>query len=151
MLGIDYRKLRELVTIVAVLDALHWSPSMRNQSQGRGPCPICDAPDRKRSFSVDRRGNRFQCFACGARGNQLDLFVKACKLTLYPAAIELCRRLRINVPYRQTEQRRGTRTSSVRAQRNVTAAASAMRQSATAQDERPLCLEDPGDKCIWKV
>jgi len=95
----------------AVLNVLHWSPLSRRRSEERGRCPVhCSTAPRSRSFSVDRRRNCFQCFSCGAKGNQLDLFAQTRKLDLYPAAIELCRLVGIDVPYLSNgEQRRGTR------------------------------------------
>lgn len=40
----------------------------------------------------------FRCFVCGKHGNQLDLFAAALKLPIYAAAVELCRRLDVELP-----------------------------------------------------
>lgn len=115
MSQIDFHTLKQVVDISAVLDALHWSPSFRNGHDDRGACPICGATAKARAFTVNRLRNCFQCFACKAKGNHLDLFAKTTKLKLYEAAVELCRRVGIEVPYLiAVEQRRGASRSEVR-------------------------------------
>lgn len=39
--------------------------------RGRGPCPICRTSRTSQAFSVRR--DRYACFACGARGDAIDL------------------------------------------------------------------------------
>ena len=46
---------------------------------------------------------------CGARGNQLDLWAALTKQSLYAAALDLCRRFNLDIPWLGSEQRRGTR------------------------------------------
>ena len=105
MARIDYRKLKMLVSMNDVVNVLQWKPVCALGGQERGKCPVHRSTNqRSRSFSVDRRGNRFQCFTCKAKGNQLDLFVQATGLKLYDAAVELCRRLRMDVPYLETPE-----------------------------------------------
>jgi DNA primase len=51
-------------------------------------------------LSISFEKNEFQCFGCGKKGNQLDLFMAATRLPLFDAAIELCTRLGIESPPR---------------------------------------------------
>lgn len=39
--------------------------------RGRGPCPVCGTSPRSTAFSV--RGKHWMCFACGERGDVIDL------------------------------------------------------------------------------
>src|SRR5690349_12278119 len=96
---IDFRKLREQIAINDVLAIIEWKPALGSGS--RGPCPVHGSTGpRSRSFSVDRRGGRFQCFKCGAKGNALDLYAQVVRLPIYVAATELCRRMGLDVPWR---------------------------------------------------
>ena len=38
----------------------------------------------------------FQCFGCGGKGNQLDLYVALTGLPIFEAALDLARRLQID-------------------------------------------------------
>jgi hypothetical protein len=53
-------------------------------------------------FSVNSARSLFQCFKCGAKGNQLDLWFALSDLPPYEAAIDLCDRLRTDVPWLST-------------------------------------------------
>lgn len=100
MTSIDFIVLRQKVSMADILELIQWKPLAVTGSSERGPCPVhkSQATNKSRSFSVDRAGNRFQCFKCGAKGNQLDLYCQARKLSIYPAAIEICQKLGISVP-----------------------------------------------------
>jgi DNA primase len=98
--AIDYRALRERVTIVDVLQLLAWKPVSRQGAQLRGPCPVhrSERPT-SRSFSVNTERQVFRCFKPGcASGNLLDLYAAVTRLPLYQAALELCERLAIEPP-----------------------------------------------------
>jgi DNA primase len=99
MPGIDYAELRRRLTLGQVLELLHFVPSARTAGQVRGPCPVhgSQAP-RSRSFAAHLARHCWQCFRCGAHGNALDLWAAATKLPLYEAALDLCRRLHLEVP-----------------------------------------------------
>jgi DNA primase len=101
MPSIDYQALRQTVTIQQVLELLEFSPSSSAGDEFRGPCPIhrSKSPD-SRSFCAKLTRNAFQCFSCGAKGNQLDLWRQATSLPLYEAAIDLCKKLQIDIPTR---------------------------------------------------
>ena len=111
---VDYAALRQQLTIGQTLDLVGWQPTRQNGPQLRGPCPVHKSRGPKsRIFSVNTERNIYQCFKCGSKGNQLDLWVAVTGLPLYEAAIDLCDRLGIEPP--QPEQkRRGTRTSQLR-------------------------------------
>ena len=82
---------------------IHFAPVRRGADQLRGPCPIHrSASAESRSFSVNIRKNAFRCFTCGATGNQLDLWSKVHGLTLFDAAVDLCDRLHLAVPWLAT-------------------------------------------------
>jgi hypothetical protein len=101
--GLDFKALRELVSMADVLELIRYQPTVRQGEQLRGPCPVHgSASKRSRTFSVDVAGNRFQCFkpSCGVKGNQLDLWVAVTEKTIYDAALDLCDRLGIDPPSR---------------------------------------------------
>jgi DNA primase len=99
--SIDYQALRQTVTIQQVLELLEFIPSEGANDQVRGPCPVhrSNSPD-SRSFCANLTRNAFQCFTCGAKGNQLDLYSQVRSLPLYEVAIELCQKLQIDMPTR---------------------------------------------------
>jgi DNA primase len=65
----------------------------------RGPCPVHNAEPHRDSFSVSLTKNAYRCFKCGSAGNQLDLWAAATQSDLYPAALKLCQRLNLEVPW----------------------------------------------------
>src|SRR3972149_4542840 len=82
--GVDYRALREAVTIAQVLELIGWTPVARRGRQSRGSCPMHkSSSERSRSFSVNLATNVFQCFGCGGGGNQLDLLAAVTGLPIY--------------------------------------------------------------------
>lgn len=98
---LDYERLREEVSIKKVLSLIGWTTVSKQGDQLRGPCPIHRSKGTySRSFSVHLTKNAFRCFACGVSGNQLDLYAQVTKLPLYEAAIDLCHRLRVELPIR---------------------------------------------------
>ena len=99
MPGIDFRILRERITIQDVLALLGFKLVTRRGDQLRGPCPIHGSSSpRSRSFSVNLRLNTFRCFGCGRGGNQLDLWAAHSQLPLLEAARDLCAKLSLDVP-----------------------------------------------------
>lgn len=67
--------------------------------QYRGRCPIhVSSCSSSATLSANLRKNTFQCFKCGAKGNQLDLWAAISNLPLHDAARDLCERLGIDVP-----------------------------------------------------
>ena len=103
MSGVDYCAVRSAVSMQQVLDLLGYVPSSWRGDQIRGPCPIHPSKSAEsRSFSANLERNAFRCFSCGAQGNQLDLWCQTQSLSLFDAALDLCRRFDVPVP--QSEQ-----------------------------------------------
>ncbi len=100
MPGVDFQLVRQHISMKQVIDLLNYQPDQRTGNQLRGPCPIHRSTyPRSRIFSVDLAGGRFQCFKCGAKGNHLDLWAQIHGTTVHAAAIDLCQRLGIDVPW----------------------------------------------------
>jgi len=87
---IDYRRLREMVSMRDVLDAIGWHAHVTSGPQWRGACPVhrSESPA-SRVFSVAVERGLFQCFKCGAHGNQLDLYALVSGLPFRQACFEL--------------------------------------------------------------
>ena len=99
---IDFGELRRRITIRHVLSLLSFEPTQSQGSRLRGTCPIHESRRvRKRDFSIDLDKSRFRCFGCGKGGNQLDLWVFTQDLPLHSAAIDLCHRLGVDIPWRR--------------------------------------------------
>jgi DNA primase len=102
MPGVNFSVVRQQVPMTAVLQRLGFEPTSVQGDQVRGPCPLHGSRGpRSRSFSVNLRLGRYHCFRCGSRGNALELWAAARKLTLPAAAIELGELLSIDVPWIQ--------------------------------------------------
>jgi DNA primase len=99
--GVDFDRVRALVTMEQVLNLLRFEASSRSGVQWYGSCPLHDAGAgrRHRSFSVNVAIGRYTCHCCGSHGNPLELWAAATKLPLYQAAIDLCHRLGCEVPW----------------------------------------------------
>lgn len=96
---IDFELVRREASIEQVLELVGYKPLTVSGPQWRGPCPIHKSSSpRSRSFSVNLERNAFQCFGCSAKGNQLDLAAALFGLSVYEAAIELCRQLGLEPP-----------------------------------------------------
>jgi len=100
MPGIDYRQLRERIPMSQVLELLGFQPRRQNREQLRGPCPIHGSSDpRSDIFAVHLGKQAYYCHGCHASGNQLDLWAAVHKLSLHPAAFDLCRAAHIDPPW----------------------------------------------------
>lgn len=103
MPGVNFAVLREQLAMADVLRLLRFVPLRVRGEQLRGACPVHESRElrgpRSRSFSVNLRLGRYQCFRCGSRGNALELWAAARGVSLYAAAIELCESLEIDVPW----------------------------------------------------
>ena len=100
MPGVNFTAVRDAVSMSDVLRLLDFRLTSRCGDQWRGACPVhgSNSP-RSRSFSVDVRRGRYHCFRCGAHGNALDLWAAVRRLPLPEAAIELCERLGVPIPW----------------------------------------------------
>jgi hypothetical protein len=101
MPGVDFAIVRSKISLAQVLDLVGFIPIRRAGPQLRGPCPLrqCVSSDRHR-FSANLTRNQFQCFSCGAKGGQLELWAAITSdQSIYNATIDLCLRVGIEVPW----------------------------------------------------
>lgn len=102
MPGVDFQAVRTQVNMADVLRLLGFAPRVIDGDQLRGGCPIHGSTSpRSRSFSVHLAKNTFRCFKCGSEGNQLDLWAVATNQSLHDAAVDLCQRLDVTIPWLQ--------------------------------------------------
>ena len=100
MPGIDFNRLRHEITMEQVLDLLGFQCTRRRGDQWYGYCPLHESePKHRRAFSVNVAMNCYYCHKCHSRGNQLELWAAANKLSLYEAAVDLCHVLAREVPW----------------------------------------------------
>jgi len=98
--GVDFKTVRALVSMGQVLQLLEFVAVERVADQVRGPCPVHrSTTPRSRSFSANLTKHTYRCFSCGSAGNQLDLWAAATQADLHAAAIELCEKLGLDVPW----------------------------------------------------
>lgn len=100
MSGVDFNTLRTGITMEQVLNQLGFEAVSRSGDQLRGPCPVdgSSSPD-SRTFSVNLSSGRYFCHKCQSQGNQLELWAAVQNLTIYDAAIDLCRAVGREVPW----------------------------------------------------
>ena len=100
MPGIDYRQLRQQITMGEVLDLIGFQPTSRHGPQLRGSCPIpvCRSAS-DHSFSVHLARQVYHCFACRSHGNTLDLWAAVRGLSIHQAAVHLCRVTNLDLPW----------------------------------------------------
>jgi DNA primase len=99
MPALDYRAARQRLRLAAVLDLLGFEPRSRLGDQVRGPCLVHQSrTPTSRSFAAHLGKNVWHCFACGAGGNALDLWVAVTRQPLHVAVVDLCNRLGQELP-----------------------------------------------------
>ena len=100
--GIDFRAVREGVSMSEILELIGYTPSGIRDDVMRGPCPIHRSKSSKsRSFAVNLKRKVFHCFTCGVAGNHLDLYAAVSQKRVFEAAIDLCVKLHRQVPWLQ--------------------------------------------------
>jgi DNA primase len=100
MPGIDYRRLRQQVSMAQVLDLLGFQATRRQGDQLRGACPIPGCSSRSGySFSVHLTRQVYRCFACRSHGNPLDLWAAVHRLPFHAAALNLCQTISLIPPW----------------------------------------------------
>ena len=83
-----------------VLDLLGFVAQEASGDEVRGACPVHGSPwPKSRSFSANLQKRVYRCFRCGSAGNHLDLYAAATHQGLYAAAVELCQRVGLAVPW----------------------------------------------------
>jgi DNA primase len=103
---VDFKALRQQVTMEQVLAHLGCLAELRGQSQRRGRCPVHTEPgDRDRSFSANLEKNLFHCIhaECRAQGNVLDLWAAVHRMPLRDAALHLAKTFQLD---KRTEEKR---------------------------------------------
>ncbi len=99
MPGIDYQQLRRKLHMRQVLDLIGFQATWRRGPQLRGQCPIPGCRSASgRSFSVHLTRQVYHCFACRSCGNMLDLWAAIYTLSIYQAALDLCRVTNLDPP-----------------------------------------------------
>jgi putative transposase len=97
--AIDFAAVRAAITIAQVLALLGFRARSDYHGQQRGGCPLHGSTHgTSRCFSVNTNEQKYHCFKCGRSGNALDLWAAANRLSIYDAAIDLCRRLNVPLP-----------------------------------------------------
>jgi DNA primase len=98
--GIDFRAVREQISMADVLALIGFVPQTASASGLRGPCPIHRSQTpRSRSFAVQMQRKLYHCFRCSSAGNHLDLYAAVTKQGVYQAALDLCAKLHLRVPW----------------------------------------------------
>jgi len=99
MPGINYAEIRAQISMADVLRLIGFRAVESSGDELRGPGPLHGSGSpQSRTFAANVEKNQFQCFKCGAKGNQLDLWVAHCKFPLFEAARDLCEKSGIDVP-----------------------------------------------------
>lgn len=100
MPGIDFQAVQAGVPMATVLRMLRFVPRGVRGDQLRGPCPVHGSKSpRSRCFSVDLGQGVCYCHTCGFAGNQIQLWAKVQDMGVYAAAIDLCGRAGLEVPW----------------------------------------------------
>ena len=98
MPSLDFQAVRAAVSISQVLEIVGFYANEESGEQVRGPCPVHGSTSAdSRSFSANLRRNTFQCFKCGAKGNQLDLYATITGLPIHEAALQLCEKAGVDL------------------------------------------------------
>lgn len=109
---IDLTAVRELIPVPVALRAIGWRHVGQSRGILRGPCPIhLSTYKRSRVFAAGPRF--FKCHKCGHGGGVLDLWMLLRKLTVHQAALDLCRTVRMSVPWLPPTFRGGQRRGTV--------------------------------------
>ena len=98
MRPVDFAAVKQLVSMEKVLDLIGWRPRWHEGKERRGPCPVHKSsnPD-SRSFAAAAEG--WFCHSCKRGGDQVSLYAAVQQLDALAAAVEMCERLGLNVPY----------------------------------------------------
>ncbi len=100
MPGVDYDAVQSRVPMAKVLELVRFVAQRAAGEQLRGPCPVHGSSSRRsRSFSVHRTRQVCRCFQCGFAGNQIQLWAALKGMTVYDAAVDLCRQAGVEVPW----------------------------------------------------
>lgn len=94
------RRMVRFLLAQVILHLLRRDHTVQRGDQWRGPCPVHGSRNpRSRSFSVNVRLGRYQCFGCGSRGHALELWSAVHGSSVYAATVELCQLLGVEIPW----------------------------------------------------
>jgi len=98
MRPVDFLAIKQLVSVEKVLELIRWRPRWIEGKERRGPCPVHRStnPD-SRSFAASVEG--WYCHTCKRGGDQVSLYAAVYELQPLAAAVEMCQRLGLDVPY----------------------------------------------------
>jgi DNA primase len=83
-----------------VLERIGFAACRVSGDQLHGPCPVPKSNSRRsRSFSVNLAKGVCKCHKCGFSGNQIHLWAKLNDKTVHEAAVDLCGRAGVQVPW----------------------------------------------------
>jgi DNA primase len=100
MPGVDYRAVEARVPMAKVLELLGLAAQGAAGGQFRGPCPVHGSQSpHSRSFSANLARGVCRCFKCGFARNQVQLWAALKKMSVYEAAVDLCRQAGVEVPW----------------------------------------------------
>ena len=100
MAGVHYSEVQSRVPMAKVLECLGFVTHGVTGDQLHGPCPVHRSQSpRSRSFSVHLTRGVCCCFKCGFVGNQIQLWAALKGMTVYAAAVDLCQRAGVEVPW----------------------------------------------------
>lgn len=100
MPGVDFNAVRATVSMASVLEWIGFTTQSARGDQLRGRCPVHEAASRRsRSFSVNLVKGICKCHRCGFSGNQIQLWAKLHGMTTYEAALDICWRAGVQVPW----------------------------------------------------
>jgi len=98
--GVDFNAVQDLVPIAKVLELAGFVARGGSGGQLHGPCPVHKSQSRRsRCLSADLAKGVCKCHKCGFSGNQIQLWAKLKGMTVYQAAIDLCQRAGVQVPW----------------------------------------------------
>jgi hypothetical protein len=99
---LDFRQAQAEVGLAEVLALLGWVARARVGARVRGPCLVhgSSSPS-SRVFAAHLGRGVWHCFRCGASGKALDLWAHVTQQAIYPAALDLYRRLGRTPPWRR--------------------------------------------------
>jgi DNA primase len=88
---VDYKELKEKISIGQVLDYYGLTSELRTTKEGyEGLCPFHETKHlERRPFKVNTEKNAFHCFSCKAKGNILDFVALKENDTVHGAALKL--------------------------------------------------------------
>jgi hypothetical protein len=99
MPGIDYHEFKRRVPLKNVLIILGVPFTGLRDHRQRGRCPLgCSTDPRGCTFNLET--NLWYCHRCNAGGAALDLYMKLKRKSIVEAATELCRLLRVDIPWK---------------------------------------------------